>query len=70
MSANKFELSSDKDRRDFERRQHIWWDMIGSIQCACEKERRKIARRMKDDGITTTQIAEANGLTAEEIDGL
>ena len=40
MSANKFELSSDKDRRDFERRQHIWWDMIGSIQCAYERGRR------------------------------
>jgi hypothetical protein len=70
MSANKFELSSDKDRRDFERRQHIWWDMIGSIQCAYERGRRKIARRMKDDGITTAQIAEATGLTAEEIEGL
>ena len=40
MSSNKFELSSDKDRRDFERRQHIWWDMIGSIQCAYERGRR------------------------------
>jgi len=25
---------------------------------------------MKDDGITTAQIAEATGLTAEEIEGL
>ena len=70
LPASQFELSSDKDRQDYERRQHIWWDMIGSIQCAYERESRKIARRMKEGGLTAKQIAEITGLTAEEIEAL
>ena len=70
LPASQFELSSDKDRQDYERRQHVWWDMIGSIQCAYERGKRKIARCMKEGGLTPNQIAEATGLTAEEINSL
>ena len=44
--------------------------MIGSIQCAYERGKRKIARCMKEGGLTPNQIAEATGLTAEEINSL
>ena len=30
LPAEQFELCSDTDRKEFERRQHIWWDMIVS----------------------------------------
>ena len=40
LPAEQFELCSDTEQRDFERRQHIWWDMIGAIQCAFERGRR------------------------------
>ena len=70
LPASQFELSSDKDRQDYERRQHIWWDMIGSIQCAYERGKRKIARRMKAGDMGVEQIAKATGLMAEEIDSL
>ena len=70
LPASQFELSSDKDRQDYERRQHIWWDMIGSIQCAYERGKRKIARRMKTGDMGVEQIAKATGLMAEEIDSL
>ena len=70
LPAIQFELSSDKERQDYERRQHIWWDMIGSIQCAYEREKRKIARRMKAGGMSVEQIAKATSFMAEEIDSL
>ena len=70
LPASQFKLSSDKDRQDYERRQHIWWDMIGSIQCAYERGKCRIARRMKEGGLTAKQIAEATGLTAEEVSHL
>ena len=70
LPASQFELSSDKDMQDYERRQHIWWDMIGSIQCAYERGKRKIARRMKAGDMGVEQIAKATGLMAEEIDSL
>lgn len=40
MREEQFELSSDNDRKEYERRQHIWWDMIGTIQCAYERGKR------------------------------
>ena len=41
--------------------------MIGSIQCAYEKGKRKIARRMKAGGINVEMISEVSGLTIEDI---
>lgn len=45
LPAEQFELGSDTDRKEYERRQHIWWDMIGSIQCAYERGRRNSVLR-------------------------
>lgn len=44
--------------------------MIGSIQCAYERGKRKIARRMKAGDMSVEQTAKATGLMAEEIDSL
>lgn len=67
LPVSQFELNSEKDRENFERRQRIWWDMIGSIQCAYEKGKLKIARRMKAGGINVEMISEVSGLTIEDI---
>ena len=47
LPAEQFELCSDTDRKEFERRQHIWWDMIGSIQCAYERGKRSCVFNLK-----------------------
>ena len=70
LPAAQFKLDSDDDRKDFERRQHIWWDYIGAIQCAYERGRQQSIRRLKEYNLPTEQIAEYTGLTAEEINAL
>ena len=71
LPSEKFSLDSDEDLKDFQRRQHIWWDYIGVIQSAYRRGKHKaMASRMKTDGMAVEQIAKYTGLTAEEIEGL
>lgn len=70
LPAEQFELCSDTDRKEFERRQHIWWDMIGSIQCAYERGKRGCVLNLKSIDMPVELIAKYTGLTAEEISSL
>ena len=57
--------------KDFQRRQHIWWDYIGVIQSAYRRGKHKtMASQMKTDSMAVEQIAKYTGLTAEEIEAL
>ena len=57
--------------KDFERRQHIWWDYNAVIQSAFRRGKRKgIASRMKAKGIAIKDIAEITGLNSWEIEAL
>ena len=67
LPAEQFELSSDTERKEYERRQHIWWDMIGSIQCAYEKGRRNSIRRLKQMEFPIEDIAHCTGMTIDEV---
>lgn len=67
LPAEQFELNSEKDRNEYERRQHIWWDMIGSIECAYERGRRNSVRKLKTHGIPEEDIAHYTGLTIDEV---
>lgn len=67
LPADQFELSSDEERKEYERRQHIWWDMIGSIQCAYERGRRNSVRRLKNMDMPVEDIAHHIGLTIDEV---
>ena len=67
LPADQFELSSDMERCEYERRQHIWWDMIGSIQCAYERGRRNSVRLLKTTGFPVEDIAHYSGLKIDEV---
>ena len=71
LLSEKFSLDSDEDLKDFQRRQHIWWDYIGVIQSAYRRGKHEaMASRMKTDGMAVELISKTTGLTAEEIEGL
>jgi hypothetical protein len=71
LPSEKFALDSDEDLKDFERRQHIWWDYNAVIQCAYRRGKRKgIASSMKEKGVAVEVIAKYTGLSAEEIEEL
>ena len=70
LPAERFELGSDTERREYERRQHIWWDMIGSIQCAYERGRRDSVRQLESSGCPVEDIAHYAGMTIDEVNKL
>ena len=71
LPSEKFALDSDEDMKDFEKRQHIWWDYNAVIQCAYRRGKNKgIASRMKANGIAVEIIAEITGLSFREIEAL
>ena len=71
LPSEKFSLDSDEDLKDFQHRQHIWWDYIGVIQSAYRRGKHEaMASRMKTDGTAVELIAKNTGLTAEEIEAL
>jgi hypothetical protein len=71
LPSEKFALDSDEDMKDFERRQHIWWDYNAVIQSAYRRGKRKgMASRMKAKGIAIEDIAEITGLNTWEIEAL
>jgi hypothetical protein len=71
LLSENFSLDSDEDLKDFQRRQHIWWDYICVIQSAYRRGKHEaMASRMKTDGMAVEQIVKNTGLTAEEIEGL
>ena len=41
LPSEKFSLDSDDDLKEFEHRQHIWWDLTGVIQCAFRRGKRE-----------------------------
>ena len=41
LPTNQFNLKTEEDICDFERRQHIWWDYMATLQCAYERGKRK-----------------------------
>lgn len=58
LLSEKFSLDSDIDLKDFQRRQHIWWDYIGVIQSAYRRGKHEaMASRMKTDGMAVELIA-------------
>ena len=71
LPSEKFALDSDEDMKDFERRQHIWWDYNAVIQSAFRRGKRKgMASRMKEKGFAVEDIAEITGLNTWEIKAL
>ena len=57
LLPEKFSLDSDEDVKDFQRRQHIWWDYIGVIQSAYRRGKREaIAASMKAKGYAVEDI--------------
>ena len=71
LLADKFSLDSDEELKDFQHRQHIWWDYIGVIQSAYRRGKHEtMASRMKTDGTAVELISKTTGLTADEIEGL
>ena len=62
---------SDEDLKDFERRQHIWWDYNAVIQSAFRRGKNEgIASRMKAKGIAIEDIVEITGLNSWVIEAL
>ena len=47
LPVDRFRLDTEEDRHDFERRQHIWWDYIATLQCAYERGRREAEEKLK-----------------------
>ena len=71
LPSEKFALDSDEDLKDFEKRQHIWWDYNAVIQSAFRRGKNEgIASRMKAKGIAIKDIAEITGLNTWEIEAL
>ena len=64
----------DEERREYEVSVKNYWDYNSTMKTAAtnasNERAKKIARRMKDDGMPVEQIAKYTGLTAEEIEGL
>ncbi|MBQ6101044.1 MAG: hypothetical protein IJL04_01995 [Bacteroidales bacterium] len=60
LPTDRFRLDTE-DRHDFERRQHIWWDYIATLQCAYERGRREAAMRLKQAEIEYGILKEACG---------
>lgn len=70
LPSEQFELCSDTDRKAYERRQHIWWVMIGTIQCAYERGKRNCVHRLKNIDMSAELISKHTGLTVEEVNRL
>ncbi len=71
LPSEEFALDSDEDLKDFEKRQHIWWDYNAVIQSAYRRGKRKgMASRMKANGIAIEVIAEITGVNSWEIEAL
>ena len=71
LPSEEFALDSDEDLKDFEKRQHTWWDYNVVIQSAYRRGKRKgMASRMKANGIAIEVIAEITGLNSWEIEAL
>ena len=62
---------SDDERWQYEESKKVFWDNYSVMETAemkgSDSRAKKIARRMKNDGMSVELIAKYTGLTAEEI---
>jgi hypothetical protein len=59
-----------EERQDYEESVKIYRDLKNSLDTAAWKEKVKIAREMKSDGVPTSTIVKYTKLPAEEIEAL
>ena len=59
-----------EERQDYEESVKIYRDLKNSLDTAAWKEKVKIAREMKSDGVPTSTILKYTKLPAEEIEAL